>query len=69
LLLGHPHDPHAALADFLEELIRPNARAGAFSKWRHRKRVEPLSGGQVGEDAFAGGRSLQKAAGLVVGRE
>ena len=56
LLLGHVDDAHAALADLLEELVRPDAVAG------------PLAGRLV-RPGEAVGAALEDAGGPVVGLE
>ena len=33
LLLGHEHQPEAALADLLQQLVGTDDRAGAFGEW------------------------------------
>ncbi len=69
LLLGHPDDAHPALADLLEQLVRPDPRAGPLGQRRHGVRVEPLAGGQYGQAGFPGRGPLEEAAGRVVSGE
>ena len=58
-LLGHEHHAHAAFADLLQQLVRPDDRAGAFDDRRL------LVDGGIA----AKGRLLQKAARLGMGAE
>jgi hypothetical protein len=60
LLLGHVDDAHAAFADLLEQLVRAEARAGAFAAFG-------LAGGVRAGGGGRDGRLLQEAAGLKMG--
>src|SRR5689334_1461086 len=52
--MGHPDRPHATLADFFNELVRTDHRAGL------------LTAGLVGGSEWAERRRIQEAAGLRV---
>ena len=62
VLLGHVDDAHAALADLLEQLVRPDPRPRPFRIGVSASAGDP----RPGVDR-ASGRRFQEAAGLVVG--
>jgi hypothetical protein len=66
-LLDHPDRPHAAFAQFLQELVRPQVQAGGFGQWRRGGvAIVPPAGRWI-----AGSRAdkglLQEVAALLVG--
>jgi hypothetical protein len=69
LLLGHVDDAHAALADLLEQLVRPDPRARALRRPRRAGRVQGRSGCGVAGGAGHGGAVEESVRQLMGGQQ